>query len=237
MVEYNLFRKKENAEKKAKEIGCEGAHKHDGAFMPCKTHKEWESLNKDSKPAGEIEELIDYDGTILNSKIPILDPHLHPKKTTDQTVAATRITQDPLLRGFRVYYGESEIKEVDMSDAFGYEETQDMDAEETIKFLEKEFGMAPEDAYSRAEEMGKNPQRDKNSEYKNNKNFVGRPILKEKEVKIEEDLLTPKKVQSDVMNKEQKVSSILLRNAKLVKKLAEKEGISLKELFKMVQSE
>jgi hypothetical protein len=235
MVEYNLFRKKENAEKRAIEIGCKGSHKHGEAFMPCSTHKEWENIMGDTQK-GEIEELIDYDGTMLNSKIPILDPALHPKKTTDQTVAATRITQDPLLRGFRVYYGESELKEVDMSDAFGYEETQDMDAEETIKFLEKEFGMEPEVAHSRAEEMGKSPERDKKSEFKDDKNFVGRPILKEKEIKIEEDILTQKGNQSDILNN-QEASSILLRNAKLVKKLAEKEGISLNQLFKMIKSE
>ena len=33
---------------------------------------------------GEIEELINADGSMANSKVPILDPALHPKKTMDQ---------------------------------------------------------------------------------------------------------------------------------------------------------
>ena len=70
------------------------------------------------KMKDELDELVNADGAIPNSKIPILDPRLHPKKTMDQAVAAARITNDPLTRGYRTYYGESEIKEVDMSDAF-----------------------------------------------------------------------------------------------------------------------
>jgi hypothetical protein len=55
----------------------------------------------------DLEELVNLDGALSNSKIPILDPKLHPKKTMDQTVAAARITNDPLTRGYRTYYGES----------------------------------------------------------------------------------------------------------------------------------
>ena len=47
---------------------------------------------------GEIDELVNSDGSMSNSKIPILDPHLHPKKTMDQTVSAARITNDPIAR-------------------------------------------------------------------------------------------------------------------------------------------
>jgi len=45
----------------------------------------------------ELEELVNADGAIPNSKIPILDPRLHPKKTMDQTVVTSRITNDPCL--------------------------------------------------------------------------------------------------------------------------------------------
>ena len=77
----------------------------------------------------DLEELVNLDGALSNSKIPILDPRLHPHKTMDQTVAAARITNDPISRGYRTYYGESveEVSEIDMSGAFGYEETEDMD--------------------------------------------------------------------------------------------------------------
>ena len=61
-------------------------------------------LGKEEKKE-EIDELIDFDGTMLNSKIPIHDPKLSPTKTMDQTVFAARQTNDPVMRGYRVYYG------------------------------------------------------------------------------------------------------------------------------------
>jgi hypothetical protein len=91
---------------------------------------------------GEIEELVNLDGALSNSKIPILDPKLHPKKTMDQTIAAARITNDPIARGYRTYYGESveqEMTEIDLSGAFGYEETKDMDGEETFDYFVKKL--------------------------------------------------------------------------------------------------
>jgi site-specific DNA-cytosine methylase len=182
----------------------------------------------------ELDELIDFDGTFSNSRIPILDPHLHPKKTTDQTVAATRITQDPFIRGFRFYYGESELSEIDMSGAFGYEETKDIPADETIEFLEKEFGMDPETAKNRTKEMGKTEERDEKSEYKDDKNFVGRPILQEKE--IDEDTIIKRQKDLDIYNNIEP-SQILIRNAKSLKKLANKEGISIRQLFKIISGE
>ena len=87
---------------------------------------------------GEIDELVDTDGTLSGSKIPILDPRLHPKKTMDQTVAAARITNDPIARGYRTYYGESVMKEVDLSTTFGGPETNDMDGKETYKYFKDE---------------------------------------------------------------------------------------------------
>jgi len=87
MVKYNTFRKQSAAEKRAEELGCKGSHKMDKGFMPCSNHKEFEKVTKTDKPKGEIEELIDFDGTMNNSKIPPINLALTPRKTTDQTVA------------------------------------------------------------------------------------------------------------------------------------------------------
>ena len=54
----------------------------------------------------DLEELVNLDGSLGNSTIPILDPKLHPKKTMDQTIAMARVTNDPITRGYRTYYGE-----------------------------------------------------------------------------------------------------------------------------------
>ncbi len=127
--------------------------------------------------SGELEELVNLDGAISNSKIPILDPKLHPKKTMDQTVAAARITNDPISRGYRTYYGESveeEVSEIDMSKAFGYEETEDMDGKETFDYMVDELEMEPEEAIDRTEQQGKDPsgKKDKKSKYYHDKNFI-----------------------------------------------------------------
>ena len=77
-------------------------------------------VSPEKKEKEEIEELIDFDGTLNNSIIPIHDPTLSPINTMDTIVRATRQPGNPLLRGYRVYYGESLQREEDMSKAFGY---------------------------------------------------------------------------------------------------------------------
>jgi len=97
---------------------------------------------KSIKNKKEIDELVDEDGNMLGSRIPRYNQYLAPRKTMDQTVAASRVTNDPVMRGYRVYYGESTegedvLNEVDYSEAFGYDETRDMDFENTVKTLKK----------------------------------------------------------------------------------------------------
>ena len=196
---------------------------------------------------GEIEELVNADGSMANSRIPILNPTLFPKKTMDQTIAAARITNDPITRGRGLgrFLGESEpIEEDDMSNAFGFEETKDMDGKETYKYFVKELDLEPEEAKDRTEQQGKDPsgKRDKKSKYKNDKNFISRQILpeiqKQKAIKVLEDILMNKTSDSkEVGKKEIKSSKFLTKNINSLKKQAENEGISLSELIKMLKGE
>ena len=196
---------------------------------------------------GEIDELVDSDGTMLNSKIPNLNMTLHPRKTTDQTIAMSRVTNDPVTRGYRVYWGEGEdkegevVNEVDYSDAFGYEETKDKDFKGTVNILKK---MGAENPVERAEEMGKSAKLDNT---KKKKGAFVRQRLAEKDsieeqqrkqmIKMVEDILTKKsKDDSDVVRKEESVSKILKNNLKAIKKLAEREGINLTQLIKILKS-
>lgn len=223
-----------------------------GKFLKTKKKlnpKQIEKKFKDLDSEGEIEELVDADGTMLGSNSPILNQKLTPKKTMDQTVAMSRVTNDPVTRGYRVYWGESEdeqdnvVSEVDYSDAFGYEETKDMDFEDTVETLED---MGVDNAEERAEEMGKDPKLEK----KKVKGAFIRQRLVEKEpieeiqrqkmVKMVEDILTKKsKKDGDVVktdsNSNQTISKFLKRNLKSIKKLAEKEGISLDQLIKTLK--
>lgn len=198
---------------------------------------------------GEIEELVASDGSMTNSKIPILDPRLHPRKTMDQTVAASRITNDPISRGYRTYYGESveEMSEEDMSAAFGYEETKDMDGEETFDYFVNQLDMEPEEAKHRTEQQGKDPsgKRDEKSKFKNDKNFVSRQILpeiqKQKAIKMLEDMLAKKSDSSsaDISEKDKSVEipSLLKKNAKSLLKQMEKQGLSKKDFLKLFDNE
>jgi hypothetical protein len=204
------------------------------------------------KEKEEIGELVNSDGTMSSSKIPILDMGLTPKKTTDQTVVMGRMTNNPVTRGYRKYYGESEegseevVNEVDYSEAFGYEETKDMDGKQTYNYLIKKMGMNPDEAVDRTKQFGKDPYGKKTKKapksIKNKKGFIDRMTLSEMErmemIKMVEDILLKKKTgDSDVKNKEEKVSKILKKNIQTLKKMADKEGLSLSQLIKLLKSE
>ena len=195
-----------------------------------------------AKTSGEIEELVDDDGTMLSSKIPNINHALTPRKTMDQTVQMSRTTNDPVMRGYRVYYGESEegtdevINEVDYSEAFGYEETKDMDFKNTVKTLKK---MGVENAVERAKEFGKLPKAKKqHGELK--QRLSEKESIEEHQknmmAKMVEDILTKKsKDDSDVI-KNTGISKILKKNLKSIKNIADKEGISVNMLIKALKS-
>ena len=193
----------------------------------------------------EIDELIDSDGTFLNSRIPNLNMYLHPKKTMDQTVVASRISNDPVTRGYRVYYGESEekdgdvVKEVDYSDAFGYEETENKDYKDTVKILKN---MGVDNAIERAKQFGKLPKQQR-VRGKLKQRLVEKDALEEEQkirmMKMVEDILAKKsKSNSDVVSKkETPISKILMKNLKTIKKIAEKEGVDINKLINVLKSD
>ena len=197
---------------------------------------------KSIKPKKEIDELVDSDGTMLSSKIPFLNQTLTPHKTTDQTVAMARITNDPLTRGYRVYYGESEegsdevINEVDYSEAFGYEETKDMDFKDTVKTL-KEMGV--ENAIERAKQFGKLPKK-KREDGELKQRLSEKDSIEEQQrkkmIKMVEDMLTKKSSNNSDVVKDKGISKILLKNIQSIKKIADKEGISINMLIKALKS-
>jgi hypothetical protein len=198
-----------------------------------------------------LEELVDDDGTMLTSRVPILDPRLHPKKTMDQTVAAARITNDPITRGYRTYYGESvdeELEEIDMSKAFGYEETEDLDGKETFKYYKDELELEPDDAKERTLQQGKDPsgKKDKKSPYYKDKNFITRAtiseIQKDKMIKMVEDILVNKKNSdsSDITKKEtpkniDDLPLLVRKNLKNLIKHAESNGFTKEDLIKLIK--
>ena len=212
--------------------------------------------HQEEKNDGEISELVNADGSMVGKSTPILQLDMHPRKTMDQTVVATRQTNNPMVRGYRVYYGESEEKddekmldEVDYSDAFGYDETENVSTYEEADEVLADLGIEdPFERNERLEVLGFDPQLDKQLKQEKKrgecKNCFTKRRLSELEnqkmVKMIDEILLDKKHNSkDVLVKskdddEEKspISKILMRNIESIKKIAEREGLSLNKLIK-----
>jgi hypothetical protein len=195
--------------------------------------------------SGEIEELVDSEGGLLNTRTPYLNMALHPRKTMDQTITMTRTSNDPITRGYRVYYGENTendaniVSEINYSDAFGFEETENMDFKNTVNTLKK---MGVENPVHRAKELGKLPKAKKRNG-KLRQRLSEKDSIEEQErqkmVKMVEDILAKKSNKdSDILKKDNdsSVSKILIKNLQSIKKLADKEGISISKLINILKT-
>ena len=211
--------------------------------------------HKEKKSNGEIEELVNSDGSMIGKSTPMLDLGMHPRKTMDQTIMATRQTNNPVVRGYRVYYGESEenkpvIDEEDITGAFGGEETKNAKNYDEASEIIDDLGIEdPIERNKRVKQFGFEKYLDKQLkiEKKNGKCkncFVKKRLMElenEKMVKMIDEILIGKKSNSnDVIKKTKEeddedkspISKILMRNIESIKKIAEKEGISLNKLLK-----
>jgi len=200
----------------------------------------------------ELGELVDSDGTFLSSRIP-LGLSLSPKYTTDVYVTMSRQTNNPLTRGYRVYWGESEeksedvVSEVNFDPAFGYDETKNMNGKKTYKFLKDKMDLNPKDAYERTVDFGKDPtgKRTKRAPKKirRMKGFIDRmnlfekdkieEIRKERAIKMVEDILLNNKNTDNEIYSDNQIEKIIEK----LKLKAKKEGISFKELVKKLKYE
>ncbi len=208
------------------------------------------NLNKSEKEGGELQEFIGADGSFTKSNIPMLNQRLVTKNTTDQTVRMTRANQFPFIR---VYYGESKeekdnlIDEVNMFDSFGYRETKNAKTYKQASRILKNMGVEdPFERHERLEVMGFDPEYDKQLKMIKRrgygKNWFSKRRLSELEKgkmqkMIDEIILGKKNKNLDVLdnkkdtNSSSVVEKILIRNLESVKKLADKEGLELKDLL------
>ena len=207
------------------------------------SRKKDKKIDFDKKDAKKVKDVV-YN--VLNSKEKqttkdIEDKLKDVKKSSGEIGELT--TNDPVTRGYRVYYGESEeeqenvVSEVDYSEAFGYVETEGKDFKQTVNILKK---MGVENPVQRAKEFGKLPKAKKvNGKLKqrlSEKDSIEEQ-QKEKMIKMVEDILTKKsKDSSDVVKRDESVSKILVKNLQSIKKLADKEGISISKLINILKS-
>jgi hypothetical protein len=201
-------------------------------------------IDKISPEKEEIDELIDYDGSFANSKIPIHDPKMSPQKTMDQTIFSTRQAGNPVQRGYRVYYGESKeetitLGEEDLSGAFGYEDVSGMTYEDCVVYMKNELEV--ENAEERCATFGKSPKLDS----KGQERLVEKKITevqRQKMMGMLEDLLVGKSKDSDIQkkykfNKVDDLPLLIRKNLKNLLKQLEKSGISKSEIIKLIRNE
>ena len=191
-------------------------------------------LDQDKK---EIDELIDFDGTMMSSKIPIHDPKLSPTKTMDQTVFAARQTNDPVMRGYRVYYGESVMREEDLTGAFGYDVVSGDTYEECV---DKMTQMEVENPEERCQAFGKSPKLDEKGQERLTEKEI-KEIQRQKMIGMLEDLLVKKSENSDIrkqsINKIDELPVLVRKNLTNLLKHMEKNGVSKTDIIKFIRDE
>jgi hypothetical protein len=212
-------------------------------------HKLLDSKAKSKQaPDGEIGELVNPDGSVIGSSIPILNQRNLAKKTMDQTVRMTKANQFPFVR---VYYGESEevdgkpLSEVDQSESFGFEETEDAKTYVQAAKIMKKMGVEdPNELDDRIKRLGFDPNLDKQLKYEKKRGkcrycFTKRRLSELAKQKMDEVLLTKKNKNKDIVKKEKSekeddsvMSKLLIRNIEAIKRLADKEEISIEKLVK-----
>jgi len=142
----------------------------------------------------------------------------------------SRNPRDPLLRGWYGYYGEGVVREEDMSVAFGYEDTKDLNFKDTLDYFKDELSLDTEDALERVKQQGKKKdlaKRKAPESIKKKKGFIDTLIIKE----LDDD----KEGEKDIDIKE--IHPLLLRNIKSIKRMAEKLNIPVSVLIKALKDE
>lgn len=204
------------------------------------------------KPDSELGELVNPDGSIIGSSIPILNQRNLAKKTMDQTVRMSRSNQFPFIR---VYYGEGKevdgkiLDEVDQSESFGFEETEDASTYSQANKIMKKMGVEdPFERNQRLKRLGFDRKLDKELKVQKKRGrckkcFTKRrlsELQKEKmEKMIDEILITKKSGDKGILKKEKEnkssdsaIEKILLRNIEAIKRLADKENVDIDKLIK-----
>lgn len=173
---------------------CEKVH-------PGQTHEEWlEDKESEEENEETLEELVDYDGSIMSSKIP--NNYNKATKVSKSTSDDVQKASHQLPRGyyFRRYWAES-YQGAGLGDN---EEIDLLSGEETVDLFmddEEGYGLTYDKAVEKALENGKIVNGSKNQK----KSKKMRITEKEKIKKIVEKLLTNKNNDNDLSGKEKEL--------------------------------
>ena len=203
-----------------------------------------------NKSNGEIGELVNPDGSIIGSNIPILNQRNLAKKTMDQTVKMARSNQFPY---FRWYWNESKennsdklLDEVDQSETFGFEETEYVSTyDKADEIFKDELGVEDDiERDERVKRLGFDRNLDKQlrNEKKRGKCkncFTKRRLSEFVKQNVDEMIFSKKSKEKEFVKKNKLddsensvMSRLLIRNIEAIKRLAEKENIKIEKLIK-----
>jgi len=126
---------------------CEEVH-------PNNDHEMWETEQLDGKSEEELEELVDYDGSMLNSKIPlgINKSNKISRSTSDDMVKTAHQKGNGFGYYYKRYWGEAYL-----GGGLGDNEELDSDVETTNECMEYfmgNYGLTRERAVKKCEENG-----------------------------------------------------------------------------------
>jgi hypothetical protein len=96
--------------------------------------------------------------------------------------------------------------------------------------------MEVENPEERCQAFGKSPKLDEKGQERLTEKEV-KELQRKKMIGMLEDLLVKKSSDKDINSQESKASSVLLKNLKSVKKMADKEGLSTTDLIKLLRNE
>jgi ribosome assembly protein YihI (activator of Der GTPase) len=214
-------------------------------------HKLLSSKSKsNNKSNGEIGELVNPDGSIIGSNIPILNQRNLAKKTMDQTVKMARSNQFPY---FRWYWNESKennsdklLDEVDQSETVGFEETEYVSTyDKADEIFKDELGVEDDiERDERVKRLGFDRNLDKQlrNEKKRGKCkncFTKRRLSEFVKQNVDEMIFSKKAKEKEFVKKNKLddsensvMSRLLIRNIEAIKRLAEKENIKIEKLIK-----
>jgi ribosome assembly protein YihI (activator of Der GTPase) len=214
-------------------------------------HKLLSSKSKsNNKSNGEIDELVNPDGSIIGSNIPILNQRNLAKKTMDQTVKMARSNQFPY---FRWYWNESKennsdklLDETDQSETFGFEETEYVSTyDKADEIFKDELGVEDDmEREERVKRLGFDRNLDK--QLRNEKKrgrckncFTKRRLSEFVKQNVDEMIFSKKSKEKEFVKKNKLddsensvMSRLLIRNIEAIKRLAEKENIKIEKLIK-----
>tara|TARA_B100000287_G_scaffold420211_1_gene459328 strand:- start:117 stop:815 length:699 start_codon:yes stop_codon:yes gene_type:complete len=194
--------------------------------------------NDKNSTESELEELVDFDGSVLGSKVPLgymNNKTISQRKTTDAVVPATRQGGEQGKGYFyKRYWGESveEVKEEDISGVLGIDSDEDgvvdtdlMSRDEVVDMFEKVYDMSEIEANERA---------DKSGAIKGNKKriFEDEDIMNMLEV-----ILNSKDEPKEIKDKEEDETDDSMLNRKIdqLKKYITSKGYSIEDVLKKLK--